>query len=645
MGMWKWSVLLVLAGCASGEGATVELPDALDDNITKIINGRFTFERPEVGLLNWNGSACTATLIRDNVAITAAHCVGFSTNDAQGRPLGSFIVHRDGQQVFRYSFDAHLAYGRDFNNGGDTDTDIALLRLIQRVPAEVATPARIADRQPRAGEGVTLFGYGCGDRNDTGDSHQGRKQKLPFASGRTTNLCPGDSGGPTFLDADGALFHINSAYNTGDGTDLFGDAVAMAATINRQADAWSGGQQEQAPPAGNGNQNQDLDCAGLFDCLQGCAADQACAQACARRTGAEPRRRYDAMVACSQANRCPDMTCVRDQCGAQVDACLGGDPGGGDPGGGDPGGGDPGEDPGAGDPGAGGVPQGGGLGCNDLLQCGQQCAGDQQCFSGCWGQADATAQQQYQAYSACFFGNNCQDGACAQQFCSGEYQACLAGNGDAGGFDNGDPGGFDNGGGGGFDNGGGSAGSCADVATCIQGCRDQACAQNCYFQGTFEAQLAFGALTNCALSNLCADLSCVQTWCADEYGICMEGQGFAGAPGGGCPNGGCDNGGCDNGGCANGGCDNGGCANGGCPNGGCPNGGANNVANGGLRCMDVIDCFGRCGDDACMNRCYSDGSAEARRAVDAIYDCAGNAGCQDFNCVEQRCAGPLNACF
>ncbi|MEZ4465524.1 MAG: hypothetical protein R3F43_13870 [bacterium] len=61
--------------------------------------------------------------------------------------------------------------------------------------------------------------------------------------------------------------------------------------------------------------------------------------------------------------------------------------------------------------------------------------------------------------------------------------------------------------------------------------------------------------------------------------------------------------------------------------------------------MDIIDCFGGCPDDACVNRCYSQGSAQGRAGVDAIYDCAGRAGCQDYDCVERQCGAQLQACF
>lgn len=234
---------LLALGCATTEeslewsagedNAQVGGPDDFDLT-EKIINGRLSYDFPAAGMLRTGTGLCTATLVRPNVVLTAAHCIDYQTVDRPGQQLAQFIVQHSDAQQFAFPIEAFVSYSP---TGPGTD-DIALLRLSTAVPANVATPVPFAERKPNAGEQVTWYGYGCQNRGGS-DQFTGRKQKLAFAYQQSDNSCPGDSGGPTVFGADGAVFRVTSGYYVAGG-DIFGDVVAMRGTLEAQANAWGG---------------------------------------------------------------------------------------------------------------------------------------------------------------------------------------------------------------------------------------------------------------------------------------------------------------------------------------------------------------------------------------------------------------------
>ena len=236
---------LLMMGCTA---ESAESTDATDD---EIIEGAETFEHPEVGMLHNGNSYCTATLIRPNVLLTAAHCVTGGHKDEAVTGYSWDLKPYPGV-VFNYVIDRAytVPVAADFDNTQNWRLkDIALLRLTASVPAARAKPLAVATARPTAGADTIIYGYGCISRTPDANGHRpggGLKRKADLAwhsdvlgSGQSSRVCPGDSGGP-WLDVEAAaVFGTTSGIVNGD--DRFGDIPASAPELNRVADAWAGG--------------------------------------------------------------------------------------------------------------------------------------------------------------------------------------------------------------------------------------------------------------------------------------------------------------------------------------------------------------------------------------------------------------------
>lgn len=179
-------------------------------------------------VLSNRGGVCSGVVVAQNAVLTAAHCAGARAEirihwrDGSGEPV----------LIEPATVTIHPGYVASAIAERRPSVDLALIRLTQPLPSRFA-PAQLSDAPwPRAGESVTLAGYGVlreGDPRSTGVYRSaGLNAVEPYGPGRIllwasdpatgdqrpgAGACQGDSGGPMF-NAGGQIVAITS-WSTG----------------------------------------------------------------------------------------------------------------------------------------------------------------------------------------------------------------------------------------------------------------------------------------------------------------------------------------------------------------------------------------------------------------------------------------------
>jgi secreted trypsin-like serine protease len=234
---------LSLAACAAEPLDETRAPDeeTFDEIDSELHNGNVTFVRPEVGVLitAQNKLACTGTLVAPNVVLTAGHCTG---------PSALFLMKKSATEKFiAYTVIQKMNWGP-----APGEQDFGLLRLNKNVPATYAKPA-VLSKVPFVKDAKgNVFGYGmlrCDQGGAVAPDFNKRVKPITIAVASNTQLvpfgqysmCPGDSGGPLFIN--GQLAAVISGGNQpvpvgGVVKEIWADVADDYAAIKAQVDKW-----------------------------------------------------------------------------------------------------------------------------------------------------------------------------------------------------------------------------------------------------------------------------------------------------------------------------------------------------------------------------------------------------------------------
>ena len=227
--------------------------------------------------------------------------------------------------------------------------------------------------------------------------------------------------------------------------------------------------------------------------------------------------------------------------------------------------------------------------CEEIIQCLDSCGSDSNCNTACQTNATLEASADFINLANCY--NNCMNSGnyteCMQTNCSSEAAAC---NWDV-------------------SNLGPSEMDCGDLSTCVYNCNnDSSCIQTCYDNASLDGATQYDELNQCVANNndSCQNEAnpsdCLIAACQTEYNTCYGGGGSSGGT--------CDDIGTD------------------------------------LNCLQIFnECASSCNYN--YNVCIQKGTPEAQTLaqnyLDCAYDCAtnnpddneANEACQNANCMDE----------
>jgi len=403
-----------------------------------IVNGQAETGYPQVGALTtwfgnqYGGAFCTATLIRPDWVLTAAHCLEDSQVNQTRFYIGNDANDPNSGTFYRsLEFKIHEQY-----DAQQLKNDIAMVRLQTSVTNVTPMVYSLANLVPYEGDVAFYVGFGATEGvNETGG---GLKRSTSFPISNVyqqqfdsdysgTGTCFGDSGGPSILTIGGAqkVVGVTSAGAACNGPNC---DPCQTSTFSTRVDAyaaWIAGKLNEPAPTCQDNDAicgcaeacqadgtcndavcQIATCGEAYNCLVNCGANQSCQEQCYTNAAPAAQTQLDALFQCLETNCDPSLSeaayaeCASSKCGAQTQACFGGT-----------------------------VTTGNDT-CQQVYDCFSGCQAEA-CYTACYGDGTSAAQGQIDAMYTCF-DSKCgtiedQDAwlTCVQANCNTPLTACF----------------------------------------------------------------------------------------------------------------------------------------------------------------------------------------------------------------------------